>query len=120
MVEGTPLLRVQIGNGLEGSNPFLSAIVFARPYVLDFAGFYCVTEIAAIPSCYTNLRTVEPLDGALLRGLRLGDFLFRAAHTGYDSLHVLFHHLQERGNFGLEAITGRRSGVWIGPVVVLS
>jgi hypothetical protein len=25
VVEGTPLLRVQIGNGLEGSNPFLSA-----------------------------------------------------------------------------------------------
>ena len=25
MVEGTPLLRVQMGNCLEGSNPFLSA-----------------------------------------------------------------------------------------------
>jgi DNA end-binding protein Ku len=29
VVEGTPLLRVQIGNGLEGSNPFLSA---TRPF----------------------------------------------------------------------------------------
>ena len=28
MVEGTPLLRVQAGNRLEGSNPFVSAITF--------------------------------------------------------------------------------------------
>jgi len=26
VVEGTPLLRVQTGNRLEGSNPFVSAI----------------------------------------------------------------------------------------------
>ena len=33
MVEGTPLLRVQAGNRLEGSNPFVSAI-FPRESVL--------------------------------------------------------------------------------------
>lgn len=34
MVEGTPLLRVQTGNRLEGSNPFVSA-TFPRESVLS-------------------------------------------------------------------------------------
>ena len=33
MVEGTPLLRVQAGNRLEGSNPFHSAIFPKRTYL---------------------------------------------------------------------------------------
>lgn len=32
MVEGTPLLRVQAGNRLEGSNPFVSA---TNPYEIN-------------------------------------------------------------------------------------
>ena len=36
MVEGTPLLRVQMGNCLEGSNPFLSATFIPR--VCEFVG----------------------------------------------------------------------------------
>lgn len=31
VVEGTPLLRVQAGNRLEGSNPFVSAISLSKP-----------------------------------------------------------------------------------------
>ena len=41
MVEGTPLLRVQTGNRLEGSNPFVSAIFIPRdcfPYLQGCAG----------------------------------------------------------------------------------
>ena len=33
MVEGTPLLRAQTGNRLEGSNPFVSATLLLWPFL---------------------------------------------------------------------------------------
>lgn len=39
MVEGTPLLRVQVRKGLEGSNPFLSASFPNIPKWLIFLVF---------------------------------------------------------------------------------
>lgn len=45
MVEGTPLLRVQIGNGLEGSNPFLSATISYGCNQLIFLMFWKVNFV---------------------------------------------------------------------------
>ena len=48
MVEGTPLLRVHTGNGIEGSNPFVSAtcpresVLLIRPrpdFLVVFEGY---------------------------------------------------------------------------------
>jgi hypothetical protein len=43
VVEGTPLLRVQARKGLEGSNPFVSAISLLpwNSYRADFARYFC-------------------------------------------------------------------------------
>ena len=40
MVEGTPLLRVQTGNCLEGSNPFVSATYPKTLFFNDLSGVY--------------------------------------------------------------------------------
>ncbi len=62
MVEGTPLLRVQIGNGLEGSNPFLSATL---PHIDDLT---CLVRLHVRERhLVTNSVTIE--DYAALRGL---------------------------------------------------
>ena len=44
MVEGTPLLRVQTGNCLEGSNPFVSATYPKSLFFNDLSGF-CHTRL---------------------------------------------------------------------------
>jgi hypothetical protein len=41
VVEGTPLLRVQVRKGLEGSNPFLSATDLCEPQRLHAPKFHC-------------------------------------------------------------------------------
>lgn len=59
MVEGTPLLRVQTGNRLEGSNPFVSAnATLIQPSLVD---------AALICKEFLNLRHV--IECGLLSGL---------------------------------------------------
>ena len=44
MAEGAPLLRVYIGNSIEGSNPSLSATHKKAPPVQTGGAFLCVAE----------------------------------------------------------------------------
>ena len=56
MVEGTPLLRVQAGNRLEGSNPFHSAIILSRTWT----GAYRGAEIVVFSKGFASpMRTSE-------------------------------------------------------------
>lgn len=47
MVEGTPLLRVQTGNRLEGSNPFVSAKILRACSRLWRSGTICDSDCAS-------------------------------------------------------------------------
>ena len=48
MAEGAPLLRVYIGNSIEGSNPSLSAKHKKAPHWKQWGAFLCLAESEAM------------------------------------------------------------------------
>ena len=77
MVEGTPLLRVQTGNCLEGSNPFVSATYHKSLFVNDLSGVY-------------HLR-LPPTSTTSLVGMTLAVFSYRVISQGMVFLRPLGH-----------------------------
>ena len=66
MVEGTPLLRVQIGNGLEGSNPFLSAIHFSHAYLAEIAAKFGLAPTGSTPTSTPQYPHQYPVQNLLI------------------------------------------------------
>jgi hypothetical protein len=89
VVEGTPLLRVQTGNCLEGSNPFVSA---TYPKSLYFNDLYVVyhtrlphtftTPFAKLTSEFVSYRVISQ-EMVFLRPLgHVYDSLWRTTESG--------------------------------------